>query len=65
MPNKALKPAITTGADNTTVNSGNKANTTTKIRKTIGVAIPAAFAASKTKLLYSSTVELLQKYFVV
>ncbi|MDZ7954988.1 MAG: FAD-dependent monooxygenase [Nostoc sp. DedQUE09] len=27
IPNKALNPATTTGADNTTVNSGNKANT--------------------------------------
>jgi hypothetical protein len=54
IPNKALKPAITTGADNTTVNSGNKANTATKTRKTIGVAIPAAFAASKTKLMFNS-----------
>jgi len=53
IPNKALNPAITTGADNTTVNSGNNANTATKIRKTIGVAIPAAFAASTIKFLYS------------
>ncbi|MEH1899797.1 MAG: hypothetical protein V7K94_31810 [Nostoc sp.] len=49
IPNKALNPATTTGADNTTVNSGNNANTATKIRKTIGVAIPAAFAASTIK----------------